>query len=58
MNIKSGLQEYPRNIIYSPFVTYTSTHSLRAIERYENRSDEVYPPADGHGRAGILIFDQ
>ena len=36
------------------------THQLlreRATERYKNCCDEVYPLADGHGRAGIFIFD-
>ena len=39
---------------------HTQTHQLlreRATERYENCCDEVYPLADGHGRAGIFIFD-
>ena len=38
----------------------THTHQLlskRATERYENCRYEVYPLADGHGRAGIFIFD-
>ena len=37
----------------------THTHQLlheRATERYEHCCDEVYPLADGHGRAGIFIF--